>query len=127
MTDLKAVYDRGLASLSAAYQSAISDYHLGQSTGDTDLAAEAAVRMAGLEATAREFHGLANRAASPQGAAPVDKYGLTESERAIAKNWTSDPNISTEDRLRTYSQQKARYQQARASGEYRDDQGRVTR
>jgi hypothetical protein len=128
MSNLKAVYDRGVENLQHAYRSAVADFHLAQSSGDTDLAAEAAVRMASVEATAREFHSLASRAAAPQGgAAAIDRYGLNETEREVAKSWTNDANISEDQRLRTYAEQKQRYQHQRATGQYRDDQGTVRR
>ena len=54
-------------------------------------------------------------------------YGLTGQEIAIAKGWTSDPNINDEDRVREYVSQRQRYRHARATGQYRDDQGTVRR
>jgi hypothetical protein len=128
MSDLKTVYQRGVQNLSAAYQAKISDYHYAQSNGDVDGMASAAMEMAGLEATAREFNNLANRAANPQqGAGAVDRWGLNADEREVAKNWTNDPDVSEDQKFRTYAEQKQKYQYQRQAGIYRDDQGRISK
>jgi hypothetical protein len=55
------------------------------------------------------------------------RYGLSANDIGVAKGWTSDPNLSDEEKVKTYVQQRQRYQQARRDGSYRDDPGRVTR
>jgi hypothetical protein len=55
------------------------------------------------------------------------RYGLSAKEIGVAKGWTSDPNMSDEARVKGYVEQRQRYRQMRQTGEYRDDQGRVTR
>jgi hypothetical protein len=88
----------------------------------------AARRILELDAQRSALAQRANQYASQlQGRPQGNSYGLSDREVEVAKNWTSDPAISTDDRLRTYAEQKQRYQRARMSGEYRDDQGRVTR
>jgi hypothetical protein len=57
----------------------------------------------------------------------ASRYGLSAQEVAIAKGWTSSPSLSDEDRVKTYIEQRQKYRQQRASGEYRDDQGVVRR
>jgi hypothetical protein len=55
------------------------------------------------------------------------QFGLSAHELGAAKNWTSDPNLSDEARVKTYVENRQRYRQARSDGSYRDDQGTVRR
>lgn len=40
---------------------------------------------------------------------------------------SGDPKLSNDDRERIYAENRARYQQARRDGSYRDDQGRISK
>jgi hypothetical protein len=55
------------------------------------------------------------------------KYGVSPNELGVAKGWTSDPKLDDESRVQQYAANRARYQHARATGQYRDDQGSVRR
>lgn len=83
---------------------------------------ETDAKLAALERVANTYVSGQQRAQSQ------NRYGLSSDEIAIARgNGSGDPRLTNDDRDRIYSEQKARYQQARRDGSYRDDQGRVTR
>jgi len=66
--------------------------------------------------------------AGQQRAQPQNRYGLNEDEVTVARGLAKgDPKLSNDDRERIYAEQRARYQQARRDGTYRDDQGVVRR
>jgi hypothetical protein len=52
------------------------------------------------------------------------QYGLNASEIGVAVNWTQDPHMSDEVKVKRYVENRHRLRQARADGSYRDDQGR---
>ena len=54
-------------------------------------------------------------------------YRLSPDDLAVAKGWTADDRIPDTQRIEEYLRNKQRYQHARASGEYRDDQGMMKR
>jgi hypothetical protein len=54
-------------------------------------------------------------------------YGLSAHQLSIAKGWTGATDMTDEAKVRTYLENKQRLAQARTNGDYRDDQGRVTR
>jgi hypothetical protein len=64
---------------------------------------------------------------TPRDAALARHYGLSARDLSVAKGWTNASDMTDEDKVRTYLQNKQRYRQARADGSYRDDQGTVTR
>jgi hypothetical protein len=110
MADIKQVYNRGVANLGAALQAAMADYHYAESSNDVDGMADAAVRIAGLEATYAQFNSLANRTANPQVAVPTDRLGLNAREREHARI----SGVSNEE----YSRNKQRLSAMRQRGEY---------
>ena len=56
---------------------------------------------------------------------PGNKYRLSQDEMDIAHG--SFGNLPKEEREKIYFENKQRYQHARATGAYRDDQGTVRR
>jgi hypothetical protein len=75
-----------------------------------------------LDRRAQEFRAQQQR--QPQG----NKWGLSKDEIDIARTHaTGDRSITDEQRLELYARNKARYQQMRRDGSYRDDQGMVKR
>lgn len=111
MTDIKNVYQRGIAQMNAAYKEAELDYQYAAVANDVDGMAQAGVRMAGLESTYEKFVALANRTVNPQPApAPTNQHGLTatESEHARLSGITDEQ----------YRQNKARLWGMRNRGEY---------
>ena len=67
-------------------------------------------------------------AATLQPAPGASKFGLSEKEMEIARTLSPGArDLSDEDRQRIYADNKAKYQHARATGAYRDDQGSVKR
>ncbi len=128
MTDPREIHRMSIASYQSVLANENANYMQAQAANDMEGMVDSANRMAGYRASMRELDRMLAEAIHPQPQrGPVDRYGLTESEREVAKNFTQDPRMSEEDKLRTYAEQKARYQRARATGAYRDDQGRVTR
>lgn len=96
---------------------------------DVEGMAAAAQQLAGLRASARELELMAREAsAAQQPRRDSNKYGLSADEITIANGLASnDRNLSNDERQRDYANQKARLQNMRMTGEYRDDQGTVRR
>ena len=55
------------------------------------------------------------------------RYGVSPDTLSVAKSWTSDPRVPDSERVETYLKNKQKLQHMRQTGEYRDDQGTVTR
>jgi hypothetical protein len=55
------------------------------------------------------------------------RYGITADNLQVAKGWTGDAHMTDDQKIESYLVNQQKYRQARASGEYRDDQGKVTR
>jgi len=128
MVDLAKVHQRSVEGFNAAYQNAAAEYQQAALAEDVDGMAAAAQQMAALRASMRELNSMASEyVATQRQATPSNRYGLSEDEVAIARNWTSDNRMSEDEKLRTYAEQRQRYRQARADGSYRDDQGTVRR
>ncbi|MES5485947.1 hypothetical protein QMZ05_24605 [Bradyrhizobium sp. INPA03-11B] len=138
--DVRQVHARSVEGFQAAYAEETAAYQRAALAGDLDEAARAAQALAGLRATMRELETLANEAMTPRqqplaGAEDLSHrdvqlarhYGLTAQEIGVAKGWTNNPDLSDEDKVRQYVENRQRYRHMRATGEYRDDQGKVTR
>jgi hypothetical protein len=140
--DIQQIHGRAVEGMDAAMQTEIAAFQQTRLAGDMDAMAASAQRIAGMRATTRELGAMAQeelnrRAAPPQIAGADDmsrrdiglcqKFGISPNELGVAKNWTSDPKMSDEAKISTYLENRARLQHARATGAYRDDQGRVTR
>jgi len=142
MNDVNRVYQRSVQGIDAAYAQEYAAYQQAQAVGDTDGAALAAQQMAGLRATRKELDSMVNDATASQRAPLSDAsgeelskrdqdlcrhYGLSPDRLKVAKGWTGDERIPDTERVETYLRNKARYENDRASGRYRDDQGYVRR
>jgi hypothetical protein len=57
----------------------------------------------------------------------AQRHGVSPDRIGVALNWTTDPNMSDEDKVRTYMENTRRLAHDRATGRYRDDQGSVKR
>jgi hypothetical protein len=111
-----------VAEASAEYEKArlLDDAYQVQSATDrlTDLKQQ---RMA-MDALVHEHQ------AQQQHAQPQNKYGLNADQVIIANGIGSgDRTLTNDDRQRIYSENRAKLQRQRATGEYRDDQGTVRR
>jgi hypothetical protein len=57
----------------------------------------------------------------------AQRYGLSPQQIGIAVNWTTDPNMSDEVKVKRYCENVNKLSRMRATGQYRDDQGTVKR
>jgi hypothetical protein len=88
----------------------------------------AAQRILELDAQKNALAVRANQFAAQQRAEPRgNKYGLSHDEIEVARNFTTDPKLSNDDKEKLYAEQRNRYRHARATGAYRDDQGSIRR
>ncbi|WP_315737962.1 hypothetical protein [Bradyrhizobium sp. SZCCHNR1093] len=106
-----------------------AELEAGRYAEDPDRVNYAANRI--LELDAQEA-ALAQRANTFYTQAPAMKqnpHGLTDEEVEVARNsfTRTDMQMTDEKRLELYARQKARYQEMRRTGQYRDDQGVVVR
>ncbi|MGB6400469.1 MAG: hypothetical protein WBF73_33010 [Bradyrhizobium sp.] len=122
---IKAQYDR----LAAERAEIVGRYESARLNEDPDGVMVAADRITEIDAKFAALNQIANvYVAGQQRAQPQNKYGLNKDEQEIARGLASgDRSMSDEDRQRVYSEQKAKYQRMRASGEYADHQGTVRR
>jgi hypothetical protein len=124
--NIKNVHARSIASITAAYEDAASEYRQAALAGDEDAAANAAMKMANLEAMHDKINGMAQRAVAQMPMAQ-NKYGLSPAEVEMAhksfgpikKNgvWT---DLSLDEKEALYSQNRQKYRQKIASGEYQN-------
>jgi uncharacterized coiled-coil protein SlyX len=137
MADIGEVHQRSLQGFQVALQQELAAYRQAELAGDVDEMARAAQQMAGLRASMRELNNMASEAVAMRQPPPMPgsedlprrdadlcrKYGVSPNELGVAKNWTSNPSLSDEDKVRGYVENRQRYQHMRATGAYRDDQG----
>ena len=135
------VYDTAMQGYQAAILEEQAAYQKAELTGDIVEQVRASQAMASLRVQANEYHAMAEqhaRSLAPPmlpGAEDLPrrdvelcrKYGVTPAELPVAKGWTSDPKLSDDDRVRVFVENRQRYRHARATGQYRDDQGTVRR
>jgi hypothetical protein len=134
--DIQEVHGRASDGMNAAIQAENAAFQQARLAGDLDSMAGSAQRIAGMRATISQLNAMAaeeinRRAAPPPGGDDLSRrdqqlatfYGLSAAEIGVAKNWTGDPNLSDEDKVRSYVENRARYQRTLASGERREDQG----
>jgi hypothetical protein len=107
----------------------VGAYEEARLSEDADGVMYSADKLIEIDARLGALNTIANNlVASQQQAQPSNRYGLSKDEVDIARGIGSgDPKLSNDDREKLYAEQKAKYQRQRATGEYRDDQGRVTR
>jgi hypothetical protein len=141
MSNYRNVYDQSMAGINAAMVEEQANFQKATITGDVEEQVRASQAIAGFRTLADSYHKMASEHANSMQAPLMDgdselshrdsqlarHYNLSPGELSIAKAWTSDPAINDEDRVREYVQNRRRYQRMRATGQYRDDQGRVTR
>jgi hypothetical protein len=126
MTDMRRIAEMSYQSYQAAIQGAVAEFQQAKLAGDEQVMVDAANRIASFRSAQQQIPLMYQEAVNPAPAAPpVNKYGLTEAEAEVAKNFTHDPGLSVDDKMRTYAEQKTRYRHMRATGEYDDSQGRV--
>jgi hypothetical protein len=57
----------------------------------------------------------------------AQRHGVSPDRIGIALNWTTDPTMTDDEKVKTYMENTRRYEHDRATGRYRDDQGTVKR
>ena len=105
-----------------------AELEAGRIAEDADRVHWAAQRILELDAQKNALAVRANQFAAQQRAEPRgNKYGLSHDEIEVARNFTTDPKLSNDDKEKLYAEQRNRYRHARATGAYRDDQGSIRR
>ena len=138
MSNAKA-YDAAMANYSDAIEEQQFEYQKAARRGDADAMARAGQEIAALRVQVKEFNALAHEHVSSMQTIPggdnlsrndsnlCRQYGISPDVLGVAKSWTSDPRVSDKERVETYLRNKQKLQQMRQTGEYRDDQGTVSR
>jgi hypothetical protein len=129
------VYQTAMDGYRAAILQEEAAFQTAKLTGDMGEQVRASQALASYRSAANEYHAMAvQHARSMQAAAKPDPYGLTAEEREVAKNSFGGVkqkgeyvDISDDEKYALYAKNKAKYRQQRASGDYRDDQGTITR
>ena len=122
---IKAQYQQ----LTADRAAAVAEYESGRVSEDEYTTMSAAHRILEADAKLAALNRIADTyVAGQQRAQPQNKYGLSKDEQEVAHGLASgDRTMTNDQREQLYAQNRAKYHRMRASGEYRDDQGRVTR
>jgi hypothetical protein len=141
MNDVLKAHERSVQGMQSALTQASADYQSAQAIGDLDGMAQHEMTIAGLRATLHQMAQMEREHAAPP-APLVDRngqelrehdanlcrrYRLTPADLETAKGWTADHRLSDQEKVETYLKNRARYQDMRATGRYRDDQGLVRR
>jgi hypothetical protein len=141
MPDVKAIYGAGARGYQSAMVEAEARFRQAQLDDDLAGATEAAMQINNLRVAMQSWDNMAaevQRTRQPAPMAGADdlsrrdqelcrKYGIPPGDLSIAKNWTATPGLSDEKKIETWLGNRQRLANDRASGAYRDDQGRVTR
>ena len=115
--------------LAAQRARALNDYEAARLSEDNDATMFAADQIIEIDTRAAALSRIAGNLAQQQQQQPQgNRYGLNRDEMEVAHGLASgDRSMTNAQREETYARNKARYQQARASGSYRDDQGSIRR
>lgn len=127
--------------LAAQRARALNEYEACRLVEDNEGTMAAADAIVEIDSRTASLSRIANNLVAPQRQAPLQgedemsrsdaalarHYGLTGTQLAVAKGWTSDSKLTDEAKVRTYLENANRYRQARRDGSYRDDNGRVSR
>lgn len=104
---------------------ALADYESGRIREDEDACMGAADRILFLDQRLAALGNIANNLVHAQQQPQGNKYGLSHDEIEVAHGIAgNDPNMSRDQREQVYAQNKSKLAHMRASGAYRDDQGR---
>lgn len=105
---------------------ATADLEAARISEDSYSTMEASNRIVDADMRRAQVDQIANRYVASQQQAPQgNRYGLSQDEVDIAKNmFSGDSRMKQEDREKIYAEQKSRLRHLRATGQYRDDQGR---
>jgi hypothetical protein len=122
---LKEVYDSAMAGYDSAMVDAEADFRRATLNNDVEEQARASMEMASLRVQRNEYHAMAAQHAQSL-RVQQQRSPLSDDERDIAHSHP-DPKMSNEAKEALYLHNKQRYQHARATGAYRDDQGTVRR
>ena len=139
--DHKDVIQAQYQQIAADRAAAVGSYESSRLNEDSDGTMSAANAIIEADARLAALNRIANNLTAGSRQAPLAgedemsrsdaalarHYGLTGTQLAVAKGWTSDNRMSDEAKVRTYIENTNRYRQARASGQYRDDQGSIRR
>ncbi|WP_316216753.1 hypothetical protein [Bradyrhizobium sp. SZCCHNR3003] len=111
--------------LEAERAQALAELEAGRIYEDASLVNTASDNILRIDRDYAQLVRYANNMATQQ-RAPRSQYGLTDAEVEIARTIGETRNdLTDEARERIYAENKARYRQMRATGEYDDTQGRV--
>jgi hypothetical protein len=115
--------------LTAERARAAGEYEEARLSEDADSVMYSADRITEIDAKIGALNQIANNfVAGQQRAQAQNRYGLSKDEQEVAHGLASgDRSMTNDQREQVYAQNRAKYHRMRASGEYRDDQGRVTR
>ena len=104
---------------------AYADYENGRLAEDEYSTMNAANLIVEADAKLAALNNIANNYVAAQQQPQGNRYGLNPDEVQIAHGIAGhDPHITLEQRELVYAQNKQKLQHMRATGQYRDDQGR---
>ena len=114
--------------LNSARAKALGNYESARLDEDAQGAMSAAATIVDCDARLQMLDKIAAGFVAQQQPPQGNRYGLSNDEVEIAHGTASaDKSLTDDAREQIYAQNKMKLRQMRASGQYRDDQGRVTR
>lgn len=105
---------------------ALADLEAARLNEDPAGTMDAADRILEIDKSVAALNTIANQYVRSQQQQPRgSKYGLSQDEMEIAHGFASgDRSMSNDEREKTYAENRDRLRHMRATGAYRDDQGR---
>jgi hypothetical protein len=127
--DHKSVIEAQYQQLTADRAAAVAEYEAQRIAEDQYGTMSAADRILEADSKLAALNRIADTyIAGQQRAQPQNKYGLNAEEQEVAHGLASgDRTMTNDQREQVYAQNRAKYQQMRRDGTYRDDQGTVRR
>jgi hypothetical protein len=115
--------------LTAQRAAAVADLESARYREDAYAVSDAADTILKLDGDLERLGRIANQHYSQQQAQqPRNRYGLSDAEVEVARGIAgSDPRLTNEQREEIYAREKQKLGYMRRTGQYRDDQGQVSR
>jgi hypothetical protein len=104
---------------------AAADLEAARMSEDSYSVMDASNRIVDADMRRAQVDQIANRFVASQQAPRGNQFGLSDTEVEIARGISSgDSSLSNSDRERIYAEGRQKLRHMRATGQYRDDQGR---
>jgi hypothetical protein len=106
---------------------ALAELEAGRLDEDSFRVAQASDRILQLDLQRNALAARANSFVAGQQQPQGHPSGLSGERLEVAKSWTSDPNLSEDQKIKIYMDRQKEYARKRATGEYKDVREELSR